>query len=191
MPDDVSIALQLVFLIAQLKRPGMMNEIRNAALIATVGDNPDVPLIQDNVPTAPFGDFMRIAYQALRMSIEKDLEIGRAAEIDRRIRNLDRIDLWTPRNVGRDECLKVVTRLPARDGNHIGADTVLVIGIARRVIDALVVRAGLDVGEGSGKDITVVGDAIGVGVNRGSGVGGESGIARPGGSLVPVDRAMR
>ena len=67
----------------------------------------------------------------------------------------------------------------------------LVIGIARRVIDALVVRAGLDVGEGSGKDITVVGDAIGVGVNRGSGVGGETGIARPGGSLVPVDRAMR
>ena len=45
MPDDMSIALQLVFLISQLKRPGMMNEIRNAALIATVGDNPDVPLI--------------------------------------------------------------------------------------------------------------------------------------------------
>ena len=43
MPDDVSIALQLVLLIAQLKRPGMMNEIRNAALIAMVGDNPDVP----------------------------------------------------------------------------------------------------------------------------------------------------
>ncbi|VWM11276.1 Uncharacterised protein [Collinsella intestinalis] len=168
-----------------------MNEIRNAALIATVGDNPDVPLIQDNVPTAPFGDFIGIVYQALRMSIEKDLEIGRAAEIDRRIRNLDRIGLWTPRNIGRDECLKVVTRLPARDGNHIGADAVFVIGIARRVIDALVVRAGLDVGEGSGKDITVVGDAIGVGVNRGSGVGGEAGIARPGGSLVPVDGAMR
>ncbi len=89
------------------RRPGMMNEIRNAALIATVGDNPDVPLIQDNVPTAPFGDFIGIVYQVLRMSIEKDLEIGRAAEIDRRIRNLDRIGLWTPRNIGRDECLKV------------------------------------------------------------------------------------
>ena len=82
------------------------------------------------------------------------------------IRNLDSIGLWTPRNVGRDERLKVVTRLPARDGNHIGADTVLVIGIARRVIDALVVRAGSDVGEGSSKDIVVVGDAIGVGINR-------------------------
>lgn len=172
MPDDVSIALQLVFLIAQLKRPGMMNEIRNAALIATVGDNPDVPLIQDNVPTAPFRNVARVGREALRMSIEKDPEIGRAAKIDRRIRNLDRIGLWTPRNVGRDECLKVVTRLPARDGNHIGADTVLVIGIARRVIDALVVRAGLDVGEGSGKDIVVVGDAIGVGIRAAVGYDG-------------------
>lgn len=125
------------------------------------------------------------------MSIEKDLEIGRAAEIDRRIRNLDRIGLWTPRNIGRDKCLKVVTRLPARDGNHIGADAVFVIGIARRVIDALVVRTGLDLGEGSGEDITVVGDAIGVGINRGSEVGGEAGLARPRAPLVPVDGAMR
>ena len=62
----------------------MMNEIRNAVFVATVGDNPERPLIQDNVPTAPFGDFVGIVYQAPRMSIEKDLEIGRAAEIDRR-----------------------------------------------------------------------------------------------------------
>lgn len=191
MPDDVSIALQLVFLIAQLKRPGMMNEIRNAVFVATVGDDPNVPLIQDNVPTAPFRNVGRVGREALRMSIEKDLEIGRATEIDRRIRNLDRIGLWTPRNIGRDECLKVVTRLSARDGNHIGADAVFVIGIARRVIDALVVRTGLDVGEGSGEDIVVVDDAVGVGINRGSGVGGEAGLARPGGSLVSVDETMR
>ena len=160
----MSIALQLVLLIAQLKRPGMMNEIRNTALIATVGDNPDVPLIQHYVSTAPFRNVARVGREALRMGVEKDLETGRAAEIDRRLRDLDRIGLWTPRNVGRDECLKVVTRLPARDGNHIGADAVFVIGIARRVIDALVVRAGLDVGEGGGEDIVVVGDAIGVSV---------------------------
>lgn len=71
MPDDASVALQPVLLIAQLKRPGMMNEIRNAAFIATVGDNPDVPLIQDDVPAAPFGDFIGIVCQALRMSVEK------------------------------------------------------------------------------------------------------------------------
>ena len=62
MPDDASVALQLVLFIAQLKRSGMMNEIRNAAFISTVGDNPDVPLIQDDVPTAPFGDFVGIVY---------------------------------------------------------------------------------------------------------------------------------
>ena len=130
MPDDVSIALQLVFLIAQLKRPGMMNEIRNAALIATVGGNPDVPLIQHYVPTAPFRNVARVGHEALRSGRRKDLEIGRAAEIDGRIRNLDIIGLWTLRNVGRNKRLKVVARLPARDGNHIGADAVLVIGIA-------------------------------------------------------------
>lgn len=191
MPDYVSIALQLVFLIAQLKRPGMMNEIRNAAFIATVGDDHNVPLIQHDVPAAPFRNVARIGREALRMGVKKDLEIGRAAEIDRRIRNLDRIGFWTLRNVGRNKRLKVVARLPARDGNHIGADAVLVIGIARRVIDALVVRAGLDVGEGSSEGVIVVGNAVGVGINRGSEVGGEAGLARPGGSLVPVDEAMR
>lgn len=179
MPDDVSVALQLVLLIAQLKRAGMMNEIRDAAFIATVGDNPDVPLIQDDVSSTPFGDFIGIVYQALRMGVEKDLEVGRAAEIDRRIRNLDIIGLWTLCNVGRNERLKVVARLPARDGNHIGADAVLVIGIARRIIDALVVRAGLDVGEGGGEDIIVVGDAIGVEIKAERGYGITSGRALP------------
>lgn len=121
--------LQLVLLIAELERAGVMDQVRNAAFIATVGDNPDVPLIQDDVPTVPFGDFIGTVRQTLRMGIEKDLEIGRAAEIDRRIRNLDIIGVWTPRNVGRNECLKVVARLPTRDGNHIGADAELVIGI--------------------------------------------------------------
>lgn len=179
MPDDVSIALQLVLLIAQLKRPGMMNEIRNAVFVATVGDDPDVPLIQHYVPTAPFRNVARVGREALRMGIEKDLEIGRAAEIDGRIRNLDRIGLWTLRNVGRNKRLKVVARLPARDGNHIGADAVLVIGVARRVIDALVVRTGLDVGEGGGEDIIVVGDAIGVEIKAERGYGITSGRALP------------
>lgn len=52
-------------------------------------------------------------------------------------------------------------------------------------------RTGPDVGEGGGEDIVVVDDAVGVDINRGSEVGGEAGLARPGGSLVPVDGAMR
>lgn len=54
MSDDTPVALQLILLIAQVERTGMVDKIWDTALIATIGNDANVPLIQHDVPSAPF-----------------------------------------------------------------------------------------------------------------------------------------
>lgn len=164
MPDDASIPLQLVLLIAELERAGVMDQVRHPLGIAPIGDDAHMAAVQHDVAAAPLGDVARVRRKTLRMRAEKDLEVGRSAKIDRRVGGVDRVGIRTHHDVCGHERLKVVARRPTCRGDHIGADAELVIGITRGVIGALIVRAGLRVREGGGKDVVVVVDAVSVAI---------------------------
>ena len=161
-----------ILLIAFLHGVGVVNDEGLPLVVAFIGDDTDVVVEDHNIAALPLLDGVHILGEDDGVMLEVGTHIGHAAKVDVSVGG---INLGVPFGMGVDvgihQCLQIVARAAQPEGDNIGADTVLVVGIATVIVSTFVDWLGGNISTGAGEDVCLVVDAICILIN-GAGVGG-------------------
>ena len=98
--------------------------------------------------------------------LKKDQKIPHAPEVNVRVRRFVGVPVMVRANVRVDQRLQVVAGPAQRKRNNIRADAVLVIGVARQVVAALVLRIRGQIIARTLKHIRLIVDAVAIRIKR-------------------------
>lgn len=143
------ITLEQILLIAGLEGVGMMNEKRHAVTIALVGDDTDVVFEDYDVATLPSGNIGKVGGEAVGVATKPNFEVLHPTKINIFIDNFDVVALGAGANVGVDQRHQIIAGAKQTEGDHIGANAVIIVGVAAGVVDTLVLRISGQISPGA------------------------------------------